>query len=62
MAEIQTVRARERQGARSLDLTIPTSVIDEFGVRPGDVFAVSVDGKGDELTLRYRKVYSKKGE
>jgi hypothetical protein len=59
MAEIQTVRARERQGARSLDLTIPVAVIDEFNVATGDVFAISIDGKGDELTLRYRRVYTK---
>ena len=59
MAEIQTVRARERQGARSLDLTIPVAVIDEFNVATGDVFAVSISGKGDNLTLSYRRVYSK---
>ena len=58
MAEIQTVRARERQGARSLDLTIPTSVIDEFGIQPKDVFAVSVKKVEKELILQYRRVYS----
>ncbi len=59
MAEIQTVRARERHGARSLDLTVPTRIIDEFNVNGGDVFAVSVNKAGGKLTITYRRVYAK---
>ena len=58
MGELQTVKAREKQGARSLDLTIPAAVVDEFKVSSGDVFAITIDEGSEELILTYRRVYS----
>ena len=59
MGELQTVKAREKQGARSLDLTVPAAVVDEFKVSSGDVFAITIDEGSEELILTYRRVYSK---
>ena len=59
MSEFQTVRARERQGSRSLDLTIPTSVVDGYKVKPGDLFAVSLEVLNGEFIIQYRRVYKK---
>ncbi len=58
MAVRQTVRARERQGANSLDLTLPAKVVKKYGVGPGDVFALEVKELGGQLVVCYTRVYS----
>lgn len=57
MGELQTVKAREKQGARSLDLTIPVAVVDEFKVSSGDVFVITIDPGSVDLVLTYKRVY-----
>ena len=57
MGKTRVVKARENYGSRSLSLTLPADVREEFGVRPGDVFEVSVSRDGP-FTIRYRKIYS----
>lgn len=56
MAE-KSVKARARTGTSSLDLTIPKSLVEEFDIRPGDLFIVTATG-GEELAIHYRRVYS----
>jgi len=53
----KTVKAREHYGADSLDLTIPTSVVEEYDLSPGDIFEVTVEEDGDEITVSYELVH-----
>ncbi len=57
MASRQTVRARERQGANSLDLTLPAKVVKKYGVDAGDVFALEVKEVDGRLVVCYTRVY-----
>jgi hypothetical protein len=57
MARRPTVRAREHRGTNSLDLTVPASVCEEFGVKAGDVFEVSPSESTGQLSMTYRRVY-----
>ena len=51
-----TVKARARQGTKSMDLTIPAKVCDELNISPGDIFELTV--KKDELDVfTYKRVY-----
>ncbi len=56
MTETRLVKARINYGSRSLSLTVPAEVRQEFSIQPGDVFEVTVS-KNDTLTITYRKVY-----
>ena len=51
-----TVKARSRQGTKSMDLTIPAKVCDELDISPGDIFELTI--KKDEFNvLTYKRVY-----
>lgn len=39
MAKI-TVKARERQGTNSLDLTLPSRIVKKFSLNKGDIYKV----------------------
>lgn len=53
-----TVKARERPGSGSHELTIPAEYRDEYDVQPGDVFSVQVDENDDgEIELTYTRVF-----
>lgn len=54
----QTVKARMHYGAKSLDLTIPTSLCKKHGIEVGDVFEVSVEFKDEDLAIVYKRVYT----
>lgn len=42
-----TVKARERHGSNSLDLTLPASIIKEFSLNKGDLYKVeAIDDNG----------------
>ena len=56
----KTVKAREHHGADSLNLTIPADIRREYHIEPGDIFEIIVEETGDELSLRYRRVYTVK--
>ena len=51
------VKARERTGTKSLDLTLPVSLIRQYNIKPGDVFVVrnELNSKG-RLEITYRKL------
>ena len=57
MATRQTVKARSRGGANSLDLTIPAPVARQQGVQPGDVFSVEVSNRNGKMVLTYTRVF-----
>jgi len=54
-----TVKARKRQGTRSLDLTIPTDIVKEEKISAGDIFKVKISKDKDSLVLEYSRVYKK---
>lgn len=53
----KTVKARERHGSPSLDLTLPAEGVRDYDVNPGDVFEFKIRSDDDGLTLTYRRVY-----
>ena len=54
--EKTTVKARSRQGTKSMDLTIPAKVCDELDISPGDIFELTVK-KDKKEVLTYKRVY-----
>ena len=56
----KTVKAREHYGADSLDLTIPTEVVEDYELNPGDIFDVSVEQNGGTITISYELVHRSK--
>lgn len=54
--EKTTVKARSRQGTKSMDLTIPAKVCEEFDISPGDIFELTVEKDKCEI-LTYKRVY-----
>lgn len=49
-----TVKARERHGSNSLDLTLPASIIKEFSLNKGDIYKVeAIEDNGN-----FKVVYS----
>lgn len=57
MSRLQTVKARSRQGAISLDLTIPAKICREYGLQASDVFTVEETEEDKCLVLKYVKIY-----
>ena len=55
-----TVKAREHQGTKSLDLTIPAKIVEEANISPGDIFKIQVSKDENTLNIQYIRVYSKK--
>ena len=55
---VPTVKARERHGSSSYELTIPAEYKDKFDVAKGDVFEATAEENDDgELVLTYKRVY-----
>ena len=55
-----TVKARKKQGTNSLDLTIPTTIVNSEDISPGDIFRIKLIKDKNILTLEYARVYKKK--
>ncbi len=53
-----TVRARAHHGAKSLDLTIPVSLCEEFKINDGDLFIVEVRQNNKDFELVYKRILS----
>jgi hypothetical protein len=53
-----TVKSRLHHGSTSLDLTIPSEVVKEHKINPGDVFRLVVKEEKGNLVLQYERVYS----
>lgn len=54
------VKARERQGTSSLDLTLPADIKKEYNLSKGDVFKVEVKKEDGKLKLIYSLIYKNK--
>ena len=54
--EKTTVKARARQGTKSMDLTIPAKVCDELNISPGDIFELTIK-KEESDVFTYKRVY-----
>ena len=54
------VKARERQGTSSLDLTLPADIRKEYGLSKGDVFKVEVIKEDDGFKIIYSLIYKNK--
>ena len=54
-----TVKARDRTGSPSFDLTIPTEVTKEYNIIKGDIFEVVVEKDDNSLKIIYKLVYRK---
>lgn len=52
-----TVKARQRSGTKSIDLTLPASIRNEYSINPGDIFKIIPDMENGILTLTYKLIY-----
>jgi hypothetical protein len=53
-----TVKARLRQGTRSLDLTIPVDIVGEKSINKGDVFLVETsENKNNQTVVTYTRIF-----
>lgn len=52
-----TVKARERHGSNSLDLTLPSSIIKEFSLKKGDIYKVDAIEENGEFKLTYTLIF-----
>lgn len=52
-----TVKARERHGSNSLDLTLPASIIKEFSLNKGDIYKVEAIEGEKEFRIIYTLVF-----
>jgi hypothetical protein len=51
------VKARSRQGTKSLDLTIPVKIATQMKIKEGDVFLIETsENKEGKLILIYTKI------
>jgi len=53
----KTLKARDHHGADSLDITIPVNAVREYDINQGDIFEFEITSEGDELVLKYKRVY-----
>ena len=51
------VKARARQGAKSLDLTVPVRICRGYAVTDGDAFSVEVENSNRELKIIYTRIF-----
>ena len=51
------VKARGRQGTKSLDLTIPVKISEEYDINAGDLFKVTVEQRKDKVEITYELIY-----
>jgi bifunctional DNA-binding transcriptional regulator/antitoxin component of YhaV-PrlF toxin-antitoxin module len=55
------VKARTHHGTKSLDLTIPVEIAEEYKIHEGDVFSIEVsDNKSGQLYLTYVRIFKQK--
>lgn len=51
------VKVRGRQGTKSLDITIPAKLSEEFNIKSGDLFKVNINHDNDVIIIKYELVY-----
>ncbi|WP_409200032.1 hypothetical protein [Methanobrevibacter sp. DSM 116169] len=55
-----TIKARERQGTKSMDLTLPVDVIKKYDLKSGDIYKIEINDENNELKITYKLVYKNK--
>lgn len=55
-----TVKARQRQGTKSIDLTLPADISKEYSITRGDIFKIDPVLEDDTLKLQYTLIYQNK--
>lgn len=55
---VQTIKARSRSGTKSLEVTIPVKIVNEYDIHEGDVFSVESDVVDGKLIIRYKRQFS----
>lgn len=55
-----TVKARQRYGSNSIDLTLPASIRKEYSINHGDIFKIIPKMEDGTLTLTYKLIYQNK--
>lgn len=51
-----TVKARQRYGTKSLDLTLPAKIRKKYNIFDGDIFEVKVIEKEDKVEIIYSEL------
>lgn len=54
------VKVRGRQGTKSLDITIPAKLSEEFNIDAGDLFKVNVSKEKESIIITYELIYKNK--
>ena len=57
MDKSYTVKARIHYGSRSLDLTIPSKMVEMMKIKPGDIFKVDIEEESSEIIIKYTRIY-----
>ena len=53
-----TVKARLRQGTRSMDLTVPVDIVTEKTINEGDVFLVETfENDKNQTVVKYTRIF-----
>lgn len=55
-----TVKARERQGTKSIDLTLPAEIRRKYSIVRGDIFKVVSSNNEGNLKITYELIYKQK--
>lgn len=54
------VKVRGRQGTKSLDITIPAKLSEEFNIKAGDLFKVNITSNDGVISITYELIYKNK--
>ena len=54
------VKVRGRQGTKSLDITIPAKLSEDFNIKAGDLYKVNITSENDIITITYELIYKNK--
>lgn len=54
------VKVRGRQGTKSLDITIPAKLSEEFNIDAGDLFKVNISKENESIIITYKLIYKNK--
>ena len=57
MKQKPVVKARAHFGSKSLDITIPVSIIKTHEINVGDIFTVEVRSENGEIKLIYTRIF-----
>ncbi len=55
-----TVKARERHGTNSLDITLPAELKKEYGISKGDIFKIDVTTEDNTIKFIYTLIFKNK--